>query len=117
MSESTNTRFPSNLRPSGRSATRNKLHYRFNHWPIWIFVFFIAPGPLTFDLFERGFDRAWLVAGRGAARHRHRGAAREAAGRRAGALHHPVHGRPTEPAVPARLLHVCVERGHYVRRR
>jgi hypothetical protein len=36
--------------------TRNKLHYRFNHWPIWIFVFFIAPGPLTFDFFERGFD-------------------------------------------------------------
>jgi len=43
--------------------TRNKLHYRFNHWPIWIFVFFIAPGPLTFDLFEHGFDPrmvAWL---------------------------------------------------------
>src|SRR3990170_643746 len=42
---------------------RNKLHYRFNHWPIWIFVFLIAPGPLTFDLFERGFDArlvAWL---------------------------------------------------------
>jgi hypothetical protein len=42
---------------------RNKLYYRFNHWPIWIFVFFIAPGPLTFNLFERGFDRnlmAWL---------------------------------------------------------
>jgi hypothetical protein len=36
--------------------SRNKLHYRFNHWPIWVFVFFIAPGPLTFDLFERGFD-------------------------------------------------------------
>ena len=35
---------------------RNKLHYRINHWPIWIFVFFIAPGPLTFELFERGFD-------------------------------------------------------------
>jgi hypothetical protein len=33
---------------------RNKLYYRFNHWPIWIFVFFIAPGPLTFDLFEHG---------------------------------------------------------------
>jgi hypothetical protein len=44
---------------------RNKLHYRVNHWPIWIFVFFIAPGPLTFDLFEHGFDRrmaAWLGA-------------------------------------------------------
>ena len=43
---------------------RNKLYYRFNHWPIWIIVFFIAPGPLTFDLFERGFDRrmmAWLA--------------------------------------------------------
>jgi hypothetical protein len=42
----------------------NKLYYRFNHWPIWIFVFFIAPGPLTFDLFERGFDArtiAWLA--------------------------------------------------------
>jgi hypothetical protein len=43
---------------------RNKLHYRFNHWPIWIFVFFIAPGPLTFALFERGFDGrilSWLA--------------------------------------------------------
>ena len=40
---------------------RNKLHYRINHWPIWIFVFFIAPGPLTFDLFERGFDRRLLI--------------------------------------------------------
>ena len=42
---------------------QNKLYYRFNHWPIWIFVFFIAPGPLTFDLFEHGFDQrliAWL---------------------------------------------------------
>ena len=43
----------------------NKISYRFNHWPIWIFVFFIAPGPLTFDLFERGFDSRmalWLTA-------------------------------------------------------
>jgi hypothetical protein len=40
---------------------RNKLHYRFNHWPIWIFVFFIAPGPLTFDLFEHGFDGRLLM--------------------------------------------------------
>jgi hypothetical protein len=39
-----------------RLRARNKLHYRFSHWPIWIFVFFIAPGPLTFDLFEGGFD-------------------------------------------------------------
>jgi hypothetical protein len=43
---------------------RNKLYYRFNHWPIWIFVFLIAPGPLTFTLFEQGFDRwtlGWLA--------------------------------------------------------
>jgi hypothetical protein len=44
--------------------TRNKLYYRLNHWPIWVFVFFIAPGPLTFDLFERGLDsrmQIWLA--------------------------------------------------------
>jgi hypothetical protein len=42
---------------------RNKLYYRFNHWPIWIFVFFIA-SPLTPDLFEHGFDSRmalWLA--------------------------------------------------------
>jgi hypothetical protein len=46
-----------------RLRTRNTALYRLLHWPIWIFVFFIAPGPLTFDLFERGFDgrmAAWL---------------------------------------------------------
>lgn len=43
---------------------RNKAYYRVLHWPIWIWVFFLAPGPLVFDLFERGFDRrmgAWLA--------------------------------------------------------
>ncbi len=48
-----------------RFRTRNKIHYRFSHWPIWIFVFFLAPGPLIFDLFETGFDRRmalWLGA-------------------------------------------------------
>ena len=40
---------------------RNKLYYRFNHWPIWIFVFFIAPGPSTFELFEKGFDQRRLI--------------------------------------------------------
>ena len=42
---------------------RNKVRYRLAHWPIWIWVFFIAPGPLTFDLFAHGFDwriGAWL---------------------------------------------------------
>jgi len=44
---------------------RNKISYQFAHWPIWIWVFFIAPGPLTFDLFEHGFDwrmGVWLSA-------------------------------------------------------
>ncbi len=44
-----------------RLRTRNKLHYRINHWPIWIVVFFIAPGPLTADLFDRGFDSRMAV--------------------------------------------------------
>ncbi len=46
-----------------RIRVRNKTYYRVLHWPIWIWVFFIAPGPLTFDLFARGFDwrmAAWL---------------------------------------------------------
>ena len=40
---------------------RNKISYRFNHWPIWIFVFFIAPGPMTFAVFEDGFNRGMFV--------------------------------------------------------
>ncbi len=40
--------------------TRNKVSYRLNHWPIWIWTFFLAPGPLTFDLFAHGFD--WRMA-------------------------------------------------------
>jgi hypothetical protein len=35
---------------------RNKGYYRVLHWPLWIFVFFIAPGPWTFTLFESGFN-------------------------------------------------------------
>jgi hypothetical protein len=52
------------LASSRKLRDRNKPGYRLAHWPIWIFVFFIAPGPSTFVLFERGFDRqrlAWLV--------------------------------------------------------
>jgi hypothetical protein len=43
---------------------RNSRLYRLAHWPIWIWVFFLAPGPLTFTLFARGFGRgnlAWLA--------------------------------------------------------
>jgi hypothetical protein len=53
------------LDTSRKIRHRNKLYYRFNHWPIWIFVFFIAPGPWTFNVIERGFDvwtAGWLVA-------------------------------------------------------
>jgi hypothetical protein len=44
---------------------RNTRLYRLAHWPIWIWVFFLAPGPLTFTLFAHGFGRgnlAWLAA-------------------------------------------------------
>ena len=42
---------------------RNTAAYRAAHWPIWIFVFFLAPGPLVFDLFAgRGnrWNLLWL---------------------------------------------------------
>jgi hypothetical protein len=44
---------------------RNTRLYRLAHWPIWIWVFFLAPGPLTFTLFAHGFGRGnmiWLAA-------------------------------------------------------
>jgi hypothetical protein len=42
---------------------RNKTYYRVLHWPIWITVFFLAPGPLVFQLFAHGFSHGmatWL---------------------------------------------------------
>lgn len=47
-----------------KMRTRNTPQYRAAHWPIWIFVFFLAPGPLTFDLFAGRANRwnlLWLV--------------------------------------------------------
>jgi hypothetical protein len=44
---------------------RNTKIYRAAHWPIWIWVFFLAPGPWTFDLFAHGGSRNnlfWLAA-------------------------------------------------------
>lgn len=44
---------------------RNTPLYRVAHWPIWIWVFFLAPGPLTFSLFAHGFGHnnlIWLAA-------------------------------------------------------
>jgi hypothetical protein len=44
---------------------RNTRLYRLAHWPIWIWVFFLAPGPLTFTLFAHGLSRGnliWLAA-------------------------------------------------------
>lgn len=38
--------------------------YRLAHWPIWIWVFFLAPGPLIFAWFAHGFslgNLAWLM--------------------------------------------------------
>jgi hypothetical protein len=44
-----------------RMRERNTRVYRLAHWPIWIWVFFLLPGPLTFRLFARGFGRANLL--------------------------------------------------------
>jgi len=40
---------------------RNTRLYRLAHWPIWIWVFFLVPGPLTFKLFAHGFGRGNLT--------------------------------------------------------
>jgi hypothetical protein len=48
-----------------KMRTRNTRVYRSLHWPIWIWVFFLAPGPLTFSLFAHGFswgNSLWLGA-------------------------------------------------------
>ncbi len=47
-----------------RIRERNKIAYRVAHWPIWIWVFFLAPGPLTFTLFAHGprvRNLGWLM--------------------------------------------------------
>ncbi len=43
-----------------KMRVRNTVRYRAAHWPIWIFVFFLAPGPLTFDIFA-GRGNRWNV--------------------------------------------------------
>lgn len=39
-----------------KMRTRNKRVYRVAHTPLWIWVFFLSPGPLTFSLFAHGFS-------------------------------------------------------------
>lgn len=55
---------PVELASDRKLRSHNKVSYRIAHWPIWIWVFFIAPGPVTFHLFETGIDvrmAAWLA--------------------------------------------------------
>ena len=43
---------------------RNKTYYRILHLPLWLWVFWILPGPLTYALFTRGPGRAnWIWLG------------------------------------------------------
>ena len=52
------------MRHERRIREKNKKIYRVAHWPIWIWVFFLAPGPLTFDLFAKGpsmGNMVWLL--------------------------------------------------------
>src|ERR1035437_4403261 len=66
MSTKTTTGVKIQLDTERKIRTRNKVYYRYNHWPIWIFVFFLIPGPMTFDLFAHGFRSnmaLWLAAG------------------------------------------------------
>ena len=43
---------------------KNKGYYRVLHWPILIWVFFLAPGPMVFDIFAHGpsaGNLTWLI--------------------------------------------------------
>lgn len=43
---------------------RNKTYYRILHLPLWLWVFWVLPGPLTYQLFTRGPGRAnWIWLG------------------------------------------------------
>lgn len=44
-----------------RLRERNKRTYRLAHWPIWIAVFYLVPGPSTMRLFVTGFDAQMAV--------------------------------------------------------
>lgn len=48
-----------------RMRTRNTLRYRLAHWPIWVWVYFIAPGPAIARLFA-GQAGHWTAAWFGA---------------------------------------------------
>ncbi len=89
---------------------RNTRIYRLCHWPIWIWVFFLAPGPLTFSLFARGFNRAnlaWLAAVLSAPASPDCAAV---ARRRTPPLYPPLRRGQAQPPLPPRLLHLRLER-------
>lgn len=44
-----------------KMRVRNTGRYRAAHWPLWIWVFFLAPGPLTFNLFAHGGSKGNLL--------------------------------------------------------
>jgi hypothetical protein len=47
-----------------KMSERNTRLYRVLHLPLWIWVFFLAPGPLTFNLIAHGFswgNGTWLA--------------------------------------------------------
>ena len=52
------------LAAARKMRERNKVMYRVAHWPLWIAVFFLAPGPLIFTLFAHGFKTGhWIWLG------------------------------------------------------
>ena len=98
-----------------KKRTRNKLHYRFNHWPIWIFVFFIAPG--TADVRSVRARIRWRIVALARGGRLGTGIA-GLRGRLPGVEPKPYIIRFTEdrpnPAISARLLYLRVERGRRV---
>ena len=89
------TVIPVELASQRRIRDRNKVSYRVAHWPIWIWVFFITPGPLTFDCSRVASTREWPLGWGLYSSSPGGSTARSVAGCRAATLYHPFHrGQP-----------------------
>jgi hypothetical protein len=96
---------------------RNKLYYRFNHWPILGLRLLHCAGTLDLHGFRaRVQQQDRNVAGRGHCGYRNRRPARTTPGMRAGAVHHPLYRGQAESSVSPHLLHDRMGGGHRVRR-
>ena len=95
---------------------RNKGYYRVLHWPIWIWVFFLAPGPLRLSASSPRIQRCQRSLARsGAARNRHCCSHGQLPGVEAAPYILRFDEDPPQPSLSQSLLHLRMECGHQLR--